>query len=204
MTKHEVCHLTRDPRRFRGQLRYFPRGGREHSFEGVALSVTDCDPETLEIWSRIAKLGGTTAVTLQRKDGQPGKFLTPRSFWSKARAWGVRTGLLAERPGWKRTYFDEEADMKLVEETTIATEAAQWRAEGQRVQAAKLLRAGPKLQARLRRSRRMVPPDVEAMNLYLAAKRPDADGIWFDDPFTAYTAPRGSILPHALRRWKAE
>jgi hypothetical protein len=56
------------------------------------------------------------------------------------------------------------------------------------------------------RSRPLSPylVETEAVNLWIAAVRPDLDGVWWNDRLdpASLSAPRGVILPHAASRWQ--
>lgn len=182
------------------------------SFEGVGLSVS-VHPEA---WSSIAKLG-SVAFSLERSDSEPGRFAVyGKAIAAAASLWAVREGWAVRSKGWEVTYYDEEDDVR---RSFLCPSADDARAEadgleGQEpeVEEVEVLTASPRMETRWRSyftgadwSRPLSPyiVETEAANLWVAAVRPDLDGIWWNDRLdpASLSAPRGVILPHAAPRW---
>ena len=197
-----VCHLTSHPEAFTQPFTTLLPARHKHSFEGISLSVTHCTEEALDAWARIAELSDT-AVVLQHIDGSPGVFaLQTRQLWNAARRWGVERGLLVPRRAWTWSYYDDELEDEVVETFNTRKEAID--AAGDFYEDVKRHIAydpGPTLLARFRQYGTEAPAITEAANLMVAERFPELDGIWWDVSYTAWEAPAGGILPHALPRW---
>lgn len=191
------------------------RGGSpaSTSFEGVGLSVS-VHPDA---WSSIARLG-TTVFSLERTDGEVGRFaLHGKAASSAAARWSLEEGWAALATAWEVSYCDDESGDRRSFICTSADDAAAEAdgLEGQEPEIAEVetLTASARMEARWHsyfagadRSMPLSPylVETEVVNLWVAAVRPDLDGVWWNDRFdpASLSAPRGVILPHAAPRWQ--
>jgi hypothetical protein len=189
--------------------------GMSSSLEGVGLSVS-LHPAA---WSQIARLGGD-AYRLERIDGKPGKFaLHDPHMHVPATLWGVEAGWVTRAHQWEAPYYDSEADEDMVmlfdDEDGAREQVRDMEGDEDAVRRVDAVDGTPRMREHLERwfeglrgsGRPLDKTDaaIELLNLYVTAHWPDLDGLWWDerlDP-SAYSAPRGVILPYALGRWQA-
>jgi hypothetical protein len=212
--RKSVCHITPQPQAFCTPQTQLRRSQMRNSWEGIGLSVMQCDEEIIDAWYHIAKLGGRP-VTLTHVDGSPGRFVIwAREMEDTAMAWGAAQGLLTPRSAWELSWYDEELDDRRGAIFDTRAEAEQEGADyaEAKIEPTTAYGASPALTKRwwghFKGSGELdtAQATIEATNMYVAAVKPDLDGIWWDeilDPI-ALSAPRGVILPHALPRWVAK
>jgi hypothetical protein len=209
-----VAHITGSPKAFERPLRELRPTSAHFSWEGIGISVTYAREEYVEAWGQIAKIG-REAVVLTHIDGTPGRFaISDSDLEKKAITWGIEHGWVKMSPAWRMNYVDEETGDKRYSDfdtEKAARDEAVYLVEDEGHEKVEVIevsvpKATPKLQTRLRQHFPKggdVPAEIEAVNIYVAAKKPQLDGVWWNDRFDpdALSAPRGVILPHALSRW---
>jgi hypothetical protein len=185
-----------------------------NSYEGIGLSVMQCDEEIIESWIHIARLGGTV-IELQRRDGEDGQF----AVWSQALEdaairWGLKQRLITKYMAWEVSWYDEEVDDRraMVFDSRPEAEAQVEYYEEVEIRPRSAYQSSEALARRWWQHFEgsgvldTAQASIEVTNMYAAAAFPRLDGIWWNEELDpeALSAPRGVILPHALPRWAAE
>lgn len=171
------------------------------SHEGKCLSVSD-HPKS---WVRIAKLGGRPWWRLENEGGLFVNFydLIDAENIQPLFRWGVGRGLLTTTTGFAVSYHDDELEGVVRYYTCDPSEAADAKANGRSVKRVKRLACLTDAGAAacgINGGNVAFAKDGLAIAL---AEELGLDGVWWDedDDPDRYSAPRGGILPSALKRW---
>lgn len=177
------------------------------SREGVSIS-TSLQPA---FWSWLLKIPGP-AYELSRSDGEEGKFLLPtEKDKAKALEWAVKEGWITIQNGWGVQFpglKDPEGsvDREKTEEAVATLRKQGLRADVVRipvpVASDKMLEWWAGYFRGFGFDTGLLPlyVSVESMNLWVMAKKPSFDGVWY--PGTMGDPDRAGILPHAIERWE--
>jgi len=191
----EVFHI--------GTLRQEDKGkAHGSSWEGHGLSIS-LDPGA---WELIAKLGGAPWWRLRRSGG---RFLDYWQLSAEERlqisAWAVKRGLAQWTRAWRLSYFDDELDdtMSILHEDEEDARLEAEDFDDARIEQVRVLSPTEELERRLG-----MPSHLDCFDhvlvLWVQDERPDLDGVWWEDSYGPYSAPRGVILPDRLASWRPE
>jgi hypothetical protein len=178
------------------------------SYEGNCLSVSPCPGE----WERIAKLGGYQWWQLER----PGAlFLDAHGLdetqRTQVRDWALSEGLALERDSWcAELFWNDEVgytESSAHPSRREALEDAYDHHETLRelidsVSRRTLLQPTEKLKTRL--GMKLAEDGFDYILLcYVEDCLPELDGVYWDDRYGPWSAPRAGILPGKLAAWTA-
>lgn len=167
---------------------------KNDSYEGDGLSVSDHPDD----WAKIARLGGST-FTVSRVDGRALRFVSwhdvPETERDVLREWGRSRGWMEQVSVFQMTYYDDEYERDMCMEFATLEEAeeeAGWRDDATIVTVSSWKATGLFPQERVDDS----DPSDLLLGVYLAAERPDIDGVWWEDEYAPHllSCPRAVIV----------
>lgn len=182
---------------------------RNGSHEGAGLSITT-EPRA---WTQISSL---VAGTLWRATKQGNNFLDYHRLNKANKAemvdWGIANGYVEQQILYRNSWYDDELEQTVYQDFTTKEEAeieAQEDFNGEIIPP-KVIKKGGIIATDALRVRVMNDaPPVMVMNLLSTVFAEDAlsiDGVWWQDRLdvSAYSAPRGVIVPSKITTWNFE
>jgi hypothetical protein len=187
-----------------GSLDPGKRGSRfSSSYEGHGLSVS-LDPSD---WQRIAKLGGSPWWCLTKENGLflEANALTPAQLLD-IEGWAIATGYAERLEAYHVIYWDSELESDLAiaysDKEKADEEAAELEELGGRVEKVSVLQGTERFCEETGLPSALGQTD-QLLSLYVAACT-EMDGVWWEDEFGAYSAPKGCIVFSKLDSWERE
>jgi hypothetical protein len=185
-----------------GTLNPSDKGMHGTSFEGHGLSVS-LDPER---WVEIAQLGGLPWHKLSRKHACFLDFhQTSEQLREEIAFWGIEHGLVTQEEHWTLTYFDDELDSEMVIsfpscEEAVAEALDMEIADEDSIASVHHLISTSKMDEATNQ-----PRNTDALHvltaMWVEARYPELDGVWWQDDEGPMSAPRGVIMPSRIFGW---
>lgn len=175
-----------------------PKDKGRFSYEGHGLSVSTCP----EDWQRIAQLGSLPWHTFE-KEGH--RFLDFHNLLDSHRSlivdWGLQEGYITEGTAYQVTYFDEEEDSEL-SSLYQSYEEAQAEADCYEVEPVSVEVLLPT--TRLFNCLKCQIPLIITFDLLTTLFVEEVlqwDGVFWNDDYGYWSAPRAVIVPTQLSSW---
>ena len=178
-----------------------PKKKRGGSHEGSGLSVS-LHPEE---WTKIARLGGNETNTLQNDSSV---FLDFHKLADEQKktilAWGVKNEYITPATIWRVSWYDDEMEDTVGMEFDNPEDAA---AEAEGVEGEVEVLQGkhvstPKMKQRIQGDASSVML-MDLLSTIFVEDVLEWDGVWWEDVLRPeqFSAPRGVIVPSAMKRW---